>query len=365
MPFYHHIHCKYTGIKGFLTIYNDAVRYQYMITKKALHKYKILIFWEKYGIKATTDAFGVKERTLFYWKALFKKNGKKPEALNEKKTIPKTKRKRVWSYEIQQEIKRLRKEHPNLGKDKLHILINPFCEQHNLPHPSVSTIGRLIKDLGGLRIFPQKISHFGKIKSIKRTKKLRKPKGFKPKYPGHLVEIDTIVKFVFGVRCYVITFIDVYSRFTFAWGYKSHSSLSAKDFFEKILKVFPYQIKYIQTDNGSEFAKHFSNLIKKLHLTHYHIYPKTPQHNAHIERYNRTLQEEYLDYHIHSLSLNPEKFNQALMDYLLWYNTERPHWSLGLKSPLQYLFSQNLIPFNFIINQTPQNCKTGWTYTKD
>ena len=126
MPFYHHIrkrakrvkrerrdlslrtHCKYTGIKGFLTIYNDAVRYQYskrlclsspasltlayLITKKALHKYKILIFWEKYGIKATTDAFGVKERTLFYWKALFKKNGKKPEALNEKKTIPKTKK---------------------------------------------------------------------------------------------------------------------------------------------------------------------------------------------------------------------------------------------------------------------------------
>ena len=94
----------------------------------------------------------------------------------------------------------------------------------------------------------------------------------------------------------------------------------------------------------------------------YHIYPKTPQHQTHIERYNQTLQEEYLDYHIHSLALNPQEFNQGLMDYLLWYNSERPHWSLELKSPLQYLFSQDLIPFNFIINQDPQKSKIGWTY---
>ena len=67
--------------------------------------------------------------------------------------------------------------------------------------------------------------------------------------------------------------------------------------------------------------------------------------------------------HIHSLAVNPQKFNQDLIDYLLWYNTERPHWSLELKSPLQYLFSQDLIPFNFILNQNPQKSKIGWTYT--
>jgi len=42
MEFYNHIHCKYTGIKGFLTVYNDALRHQYMITKKALEKAE---FW--------------------------------------------------------------------------------------------------------------------------------------------------------------------------------------------------------------------------------------------------------------------------------------------------------------------------------
>jgi hypothetical protein len=53
MPFYHHIHCKYTGLKGFITVYNNAIRYKYMITAKAKEKARVLIFWEKHGLEAT------------------------------------------------------------------------------------------------------------------------------------------------------------------------------------------------------------------------------------------------------------------------------------------------------------------------
>ena len=53
MEFFNKIHCKYTGIKGFLTVYNDAIRYQYMITEKAEYKAKALAFWEKHGFEAT------------------------------------------------------------------------------------------------------------------------------------------------------------------------------------------------------------------------------------------------------------------------------------------------------------------------
>jgi len=363
MPFYHHIHCKYTRVKGFVNLYEYALRYSYMITEKAKCKAKVISFWEKHGLEACLDAFPVKRSTLFLWKKKLKENDGKLESLNDQSKSPRAKRKRIWSFEIQQEIKRLREEYPNLGKDKLYTFIKPFCDQHNLSCPSSSTIGRLIKDAGGLRIFPHKISHFGKIKAIKRTKKLRKPKGFKATHPGHLVEIDTIVRIVNGTRCYIITFIDVYSRFTFAWAYRSHSSKASQDFFKKILRVFPYEIEYLQTDNGSEFAKHFANLIKQLHLTHYHIYPKTPQHQAHIERYNRTIQEEYIDYHVFEL-INLQRFNQGLIDYLIWYNTERPHWSLGLKSPLQFVFEKDMIPVKFFFDQGSQKSKSGWTYTK-
>src|SRR3989344_7287810 len=138
------IHCKYTGVKGMLTVYRDALRSRYMITKQAEKKTKILVFWEKHGLDATIDAFEVKRRTLFDWKQKWIAGGRKPEALNEKSRIPKTKRKRLWNDCIFSEIKRIRWEHPNLGKEKLYPLLAKLCGQKSLACPKPKTIGRLI-----------------------------------------------------------------------------------------------------------------------------------------------------------------------------------------------------------------------------
>lgn len=334
-----------------------------MITQKALRKYKILIFWEKHGRQAAMDAFDVKRRTLFYWKSLFEKGGRKPEALSEKKTIPKTKRRRVWPHEIRTEIKRLRQEHPNLGSEKTYPLLLFFCKENNLKCPKPRTIARIIADDSEkMRIFPKRISHFGKIKAVRRQKVLRKPKDFNPKYPGHLIALDTIEKIVHGCRRYIITFEDIYTRFSFAWATKSHASKAAEEFFELCLKVFPlsFNFLYVLTDNGSEFKKHFSERLKELHLTHYHTYPKTPQMNAHLERFNRTIQEEFIDFHAYLL-INPEEFNRKLVDYLIFYNIDRVHHAFKNKlSPIQYMLS---LPAQQIILNMPQECKMGWHHT--
>ena len=352
-----HIHCKYTGIKGFLTVYNDALRYRYMITKKALEKARILAFWEKHGLEAALDAFPVKRATIFLWKKQFNEGGRKPEALNEKKRTPKARRKRYWHSDIIAEIKRQRWEHPNLGKEKLYPILKSFCAGKNLRCPKPQTIGRLIKDCGGLRIFPQKVRHNGKVVALKRRKVLRKPKDFKAEYPGHLVALDTVEKIVHGSRRYVITFEDIYTRFGFAWATTSHASLAAKEFFDYCILVFPFPIAFVLTDNGSEFAKHFAEELKRLHLTHYHTYPKTPKMNAHVERFNRTIQEEFVNYHL-GLLLEPAVFNRKLMDWLVWYNTERVH----------HAFKNKLSPVQFMISlQTArqlQESKIGWPYTR-
>ena len=60
-----------------------------------------------------------------------------------------------------------------------------------------------------------------------------------------------------GTRRYVITFTDLYSRFSFAWATTSHASYAAKEFFLIVKQVFPYPLQYVLTDNGSEFMKHF------------------------------------------------------------------------------------------------------------
>lgn len=343
----------FKGFRGFVSAHNRALRWTYMVTSKAKLKLDALLFWEKHGLSATMDAFHVSRRTLFLWKKQFQEGRKKPEALNERSKAPKNKRIRSWPLELLQEIKRQRMEHPNLGKEKLQILLKPFCLQHSIPIPSASTVGRLINDMGGLRVFPQKVSHFGKVKRANRKKVQRKPKDFKATHPGHCVALDTVERFVHGCRRYVITFEDIYSRFGFAWSTTSHASKAAAEFFDLCRMVFPIAFENVLTDNGSEFKKDFAKALSELHLTHYHTYPKTPKMNAHCERFNRTIQEEFVDYHAHQL-LEPQKFNIILMDWLLWYNTERPHYALQLQSPLRFLLS---------FSKTQQECNYGWTDT--
>jgi transposase InsO family protein len=361
MEFFNHIHCKYTGIKGFVDLYNYALRYRYMITAKALHKARVLAFWEKHGIDATVDAFKAKRRTLFLWKRTFNQGGRKPEALNDKKRTPKNKRKRLWPEQIINEIKRLRWEHPNLGKDKIYPLLERFCDNNNFQCPKSKTIGRIIKDLGGLRIFPQKISPAtGRIRPIKRIKVLRKPKDLKPEYPGHLVALDTIEKHINGIRRYIITFEDIYTRFGFAWSTKSHASLAAKEFFDYCRKVFPFSFVFVLTDNGSEFKKHFNQELNRLHLIHYRTYPKQPKMNSHCERFNRTLQEEFADYHTNDL-VDPNIFNQKLIDWLVWYNTDRVHYAFQNKlSPVQFMLSLTKLQLPVLMSQ---KCNIGWPHT--
>ena len=133
-----------------------------------------------------------------------------------------------------------------------------------------------------------------------------------------------------------------------AWATRSHASAAAAQFFQLIQAVFPFAIEAVLTDNGSEFQRHFAAALADRLFTHWHTYPKTPRMNAHCERFNRTVQEEFIDYHYDLLFLDDlSAFNLALLPWLSWYNLERPHFSLTapvpgrktprLLSPIQFL----------------------------
>jgi putative transposase len=109
---------------------------------------------------------------------------------------------------------------------------------------------------------------------------------------------------------------DLYTRYAFAWATTSHASKAATEFFDYCRTVFPFpfEFQYVLTDTGSEFKKHFDEEVRRLHMTHYHTYPKTPKMNAHVERFNRTLQEDFADYHLGDL-LYPEVFNKKLIEW--------------------------------------------------
>ena len=173
------------------------------------------------------------------------------------------------------------------------------------------------------------------IKDQRRPMKKTRRKGFYPVQPGELVEIDTVAIFVDGLKRYLLTAIDLPTRFAFAYAYKSSSSANASDFLEKLRCVAPFQITRVQTDNGHEFHKHFSQACREQNLMHYFNYPRHPQSNSHLERFNRTVQEQFAYWHTDVLD-EPETFNRKLMNYLVWYNTEKPHRSIGKLPPLRY-----------------------------
>jgi transposase InsO family protein len=92
----------------------------------------------------------------------------------------------------------------------------------------------------------------------------------------------------------------------------------------------------LNSADSSAFSRvpHFAHELATLPFTHWHTYPKSPKMNAHCERFNRTVQDECIDYHYDLLFLDDlTDFNLELLHYLAWYNLERPQFSLTTPIP--------------------------------
>jgi len=326
---------KLKGTKGFITIWERVIRFRYMITEEAKERCRILAFWEKYGDLATKEAFKVSRPTLFRWQSALVKGGGKLEALNKKNTAPKKRRKRIIPNEVIDFILKEREFDPHLSKDKLSILML----EDGIAKYSPSTVGRMLNDLKkrGVLSKTTKLSYHAKTDRFYEKTMIKRKKIRSKGHIGGLVKADSIIRFHNGIKRYIVTAIDKEAKFAFAYAYKNHSSDGATDFMKKFKYVAPVSLTHIQTDNGSEFAKHFDIYLKKNNIVHFHTYPRCPKQNSEIERFNRTLSDAFIKKNKMLLAYDIDTFNEKLMEWLLWYNTRRPHWSLGLISPLRYI----------------------------
>lgn len=306
------------------------------------YRLRIIAFFNEFGLQATIKAFNVRRATIYLWKKKLKDKQGNPCALIPVSTRPKGVRRMIVNRKVYDFIRNIRENNYRLGKEKIKILLDPYCCEERLTKVSVSWIGKLIKrenlSFNNLRIYHNP-SH--KWKDRKRTVKERVKKGFKSKYQGELLQIDTIVKFDLGLKRYILTAIDLYSRFSFAFSYKTLSSRMALDFMRKLELVSPFKVKGVKTDNGLEFLGEFDNYLKDKGITHYFSYPRTPESNAFIERFNRTIQEEFVNDNLEYLE-DTQIFNSKLMDYLLYYNTVRPHQTLNYLTPMAFMLKQGL-----------------------
>lgn len=150
-----------------------------------------------------------------------------------------------------------------------------------------------------------------------------------PVHPGDLVQIDTVhIMQTEQKRIYIYTLIDLYSRWSYAWASETLSAHNSIRFVCRASSKAPFRFRCIQSDHGSEFSKLFS---KRIEVTHRHSRIRTPNDNAHIERFNRTIQDEFLN----RLPVDVKTINRGLPKYLKYYNTERLHLGINLKTPME------------------------------
>lgn len=164
-------------------------------------------------------------------------------------------------------------------------------------------------------------------------------------YPGQRVQID--VKFV-PAACLVgqaaedggyfqYTFLDEFSRFRYLEAFQEHSTYSSAQFIRHCVKKFPFLIKCVQTDNGSEFTNRltagqkprptlFENTLAQLGIRHKLIRPYTPRHNGKVERSHRKDNEEFYASHKfysfadfqHQLAVRQRSYNNFPIRPLAW-----------------------------------------------
>lgn len=185
------------------------------------------------------------------------------------------------------------------------------------------------------------------------AKKLRITQYNAKKKPLKLFEIDTVVLFWGSVKLYLLTAIDRVSRVAFARLYASHGSKAAADFLKRLTYLVGSTDFALVPDNGSEFHGEFVKMAQELHITLAYARPNTPKDKPQVERFNRTVQEEFIA--LGNTHLSAEEFNRRLTRWLIDYNMHRPHQSLRYLSPMEWV----VMYYPRVLPMYPVHANTG------
>jgi len=280
-------------------------------------------------IKQLVKVCPFSERAIKYWLANFRRDG--IEGLVNRSTRPKHQPNET-PIRLKERIIELRKETKlcarklNYKLKKEGIVIND------------RTIGKIIKTEGLIRRY--------------RIRKLKYKYIKIPLAQGDLVEIDVkyVPNLIGNKRYYQYTAIDCASRWRYLEAYNDMGNSESINFLKEVIKIAPFRIRAIKTDNGSCFTNRYTGYLKstnpfnpKLHsldlfcmknnIIHYLIDPGKPAQNGKVERSHRTDQEMFYNRRKFKTVLG---LKRALRQWNNNYNNLE-HCALGGKTPNEVL----------------------------
>lgn len=304
------------------------------LSDKAQLKLEWIIFYHTKGKNNVTDTakyFGITRKTVHKWLARFGETDL--STLEEESRAPDKKRQREIHFNQRNRIRKLRIRHIRWGKMKLQ---RRYIRLHN-EYISSWKIQKVIEDE---KLYFDKVEHQKKQKRKKQAQKHPKKRITelqKINIPNHLWHVDTVVfTLTEGGYRYLLTAIDEITKVAFARLYTTHSSKKATDFLKRLTYLTEGGIMNLHHDNGSEFEKDFKKACEELSLPQWYSRPRTPEDNPVLERFNRTIQEEFVEMIDIDLE-DVNEFNLRLLDWLIEYNNVRPHEALDYLTPLEYI----------------------------
>lgn len=312
----------------------------------ALAKLEWMIMFERgYTAAQISRRCGIAQKTFWKWRKRFREDDL--STLEERSRVPLRARTRTITTQEEVRIVDLRRAHLRWGKEKLALAYQDRFGE-------TISAWKVQKTIEKYRLYYHPTSHARTQAKRRRAQKKKRIGELSLKNrTGFLFRIDSVVRYWSGTKRYVLTAIDNTSKIAFARMYASHSSRAAADFLCRLHLLTGGKIENVQTDNGSEFHGEFERACAKLGLAHYWSRVKTPKDNATNERFNRTLQDEFLA--MGNAIVDVDEFNRRLTEWIIEYNFKRPHQALGYATPIGFAYKRSP---NLLLPMSPSSTVT-------
>jgi transposase InsO family protein len=284
------------------------------------------------GNAAMTAAhFGISRKTFHKWLSRFEERSLK--SLEEQSRAPKKKRAWLVSLEEENRIISLRKQNMEYGKKKLRTI-------YQREYGQVISTWKVERVIRKHNLYPDKVKHRYQVgKRAKAKPKIRihevKAALGEVREFGFLWHIDAITVWWSGQRRVIFTALEELTKIAFARIYTTNSSGFAEDFLKRLMYLVEGKVAIMHQDNGAEFQGNFEKVCKTLGILQIYSRPHTPKDNPALERFNSSVQHEWLDFSEVGLDDIPEA-NLDLTTWLIKYNSYRPHEALANQTPLAY-----------------------------
>ncbi len=276
-------------------------------------------------VRKTARVLGISPGTVIFWRtrarSLYNLRYLHTRGLSRKSTAPKKHRETILSPDERVGIEDQRRKHGQCALKLKNVL--------GIPH-GTNTIHRFLVKKG--LVEPGRLH--------------RRPR-YQETTHMHSKNVSTVGKLQMDVKyvtpelsglphtLFLYAVMDIYSRYKQGVILPLLDQALAIEAVKLCVPQFPFKCDFIQTDNGLEFQKRFDTFVcQQLKLKHHYIHKSNPNENAIIERSFRTDEEEFFFFKMRK-PLNEIDLNAQYQEFLQYYNLERLHLGIGIRTPAE------------------------------